>query len=165
MKSQEFYTATDLIELFFEFIEQNPNHRGFTIAQFKNDPPAYYRIQQLEALCRAFDIENVDSIVHGHFVNPERGDWEVYMSNLRFLRDLRGFSNKLEKHRIIPDSISNRVRNSLLNSTNWARNESIDTLSQIISPNGLKFSHKTMVDLYRFPDVDLAKIDLEHALF
>ena len=63
-----YITAKNLLMLFLELKSLSPVINEWTEEELKSNPPRYYRMLQLKALIKAYNIESFEDFMNGSFI-------------------------------------------------------------------------------------------------
>lgn len=182
-------TARSLLLGFLDLRSLSPELAEWTEERLADNPPRLYRLRQLTALFRAFDLPwDPQAFTEGKFIEPEHPRYAGLLVQLAEAlpegarrtvrnRQLTAHFEKLFNYRTRVDEVltfsSGALEASGLYLLAYRKVEKLnrvirvnvasidDTLVALISPEGASFSMEQLVRDYGYPDVDLWKIDVD----
>lgn len=179
-------TAKTLLDTFVDLALEHPEPNSWSEEAFRDDLPSLIRLKQLQAMCKAFDIECTWSgLSQGRFIDEERG----YFTYIKHLQDLAPLNRNtmqgsvqdafrfLLQYRMNVQQVTHYTRPILACSAVIGiavkqvqkNNEAIinemkvidDLLIELIDDQHRRFSFDEMVSRYGFPEDDLFDADLD----
>ncbi len=189
MANDRTITAKSLLLAFLELRRMSPEFADWTEERLADNPPRLFRLRQLVAMFRAFDLPwDPASFIKGKFILPDQSRYSLVFSRLvaemrKGLSDrcntqqLHSFFDILYEYREQVDgvlSFSSGVMEASglymhahhkANELNGVIQGNIaiidDILVALISPEAVAFSVKQLTQDFSYPDVDLSEIELE----
>lgn len=179
-------TACNLLHCYLEFQILVPEIEDWVEGHLIDNPPRLYRLKQLNAMLRAFEIDDLYSFKEGRFIEHENShkyaqahtlvsDGKISSTNSNDLTQcfltLMQYRQEVENvlcfgsgaYHINPELLSNTYRK--IWQLSWQIKENIvgiDTIiATIINPEEKSFSVEILVRDYGFPDVDITQLDLD----
>ena len=184
-------TPRDLSLAFLDLLRLSPDVDNWTEEHLANNPPRLFRLRQLVALFRAFDIPwDPTGFMEGTFIRPEDARYDSLLVRLTTEMPAGAVLDSRHTRRQLPEFFSilfdyrRRVDHVLSFSSGvveasglfllahkraGAQNQIIDgsldpidsTLAELISPVGARFTRKQLVRDFGYPDVDVSEIDVD----
>ncbi|KAB2890958.1 MAG: hypothetical protein F9K32_06390 [Desulfobulbaceae bacterium] len=179
-------SSKDLLNCYLEFVVLVRESQAWQEEQLADNPPRLYRLKQLNAILRAFDINDLVEFRNGDFIEKDAHDrYEEVISLISLgsacvsIRDdlqacfcsLLQYREEIEKglwfgsgYYHIGSKILNTTYNHIWQSIAEIR-ASLSSIDQIIigfiSPDKKRIPIEHLVCDFNFPDVDIASIDME----
>ena len=188
MTDERTFTARDLLLQFFDLRGLSPVVKNWNEEALADNPPRLYRLQQLMALFRAYDVPwDPEAFMEGTFIETDHPRYRAVLSELT--DELRESARDRAGAHQLPDFFKTLFRyrsrvNAVLSFSNGVMaasglyhcahhkaegmnsiiraNVSIidDTLVALVSPDAATFTTAQLVQDYGYPDIDLSEIDL-----
>jgi len=179
-------TACNLLHCYLEFDGLIPDIKDRTEEKLSDNPPLFYRLQQLNALFHAFEIDGIVSFQSGRFLEQENSlrnaKATAMISDRKILSDesndlyfcfvhLMNYRAEIEKvlgfgsgsYHIGPKLVWNTFQK--IWQFNGSLKKDIQVIDNIIvafiSPEEKSFSVEDLIRDYGYPDVNISQLDMD----
>ena len=76
------YTSKDLLKIAVELRDLEPNLAKWDKDYFKDNPPRLQRLLMVDSLCKAFNIENIESLFNGDFILRNHNNYKAFANEI-----------------------------------------------------------------------------------